>query len=82
MSGKFVLKETSSGMKFDLKAGNGEVILSADTAASVASEGGWPAADEQLLYVVHGVLHFDSKGWRTLPMLVTPCGMVRATGAS
>jgi probable rRNA maturation factor len=36
---------------------NGEVILSADTAANIASEGKWPAADEQLLYVIHGMLH-------------------------
>lgn len=35
----------------------GEVILSADTAASVADELGVPAADEQLLYVIHGMLH-------------------------
>jgi probable rRNA maturation factor len=35
----------------------GEVVLSADTAASVATMGGWKAADEQLLYVIHGVLH-------------------------
>lgn len=36
---------------------SGEVILSAETAARIAAEGGWPAADEQLLYVLHGVLH-------------------------
>jgi len=35
----------------------GEVVLSAETAASVAAAGGWKAADEQLLYVIHGVLH-------------------------
>jgi probable rRNA maturation factor len=35
----------------------GEVVLSADTAARVAAEGGWDAADEQLLYVIHGTLH-------------------------
>jgi probable rRNA maturation factor len=35
----------------------GEVIISADTAAAVSAEIGWPAAGEQLLYVVHGMLH-------------------------
>jgi probable rRNA maturation factor len=35
----------------------GEVILSADTAASVAHELGHSPAHEQLLYVVHGMLH-------------------------
>jgi probable rRNA maturation factor len=35
----------------------GEVILSADTAAAAAPEYGWSAADEQLLYAIHGTLH-------------------------
>lgn len=35
----------------------GEVIVSADTAARVAAELDWPAADELLLYVVHATLH-------------------------
>jgi probable rRNA maturation factor len=35
----------------------GEVIISADTAAAAAVEAGWPAAAEQLLYTVHGMLH-------------------------
>jgi probable rRNA maturation factor len=35
----------------------GEVIISADTAAAAAAEVAWPAAAEQLLYVIHGVLH-------------------------
>ncbi len=42
----------------------GEVILSADTAATIAAELGHPAADEQLLYVIHGMLHlvgYDDK---------------------
>jgi probable rRNA maturation factor len=42
----------------------GEVILSADTAASVAEELGHAAAQEQLLYVIHGMLHlvgYDDK---------------------
>jgi probable rRNA maturation factor len=35
----------------------GEVIISADTAAATAAELGCTATAEQLLYVVHGVLH-------------------------
>jgi probable rRNA maturation factor len=35
----------------------GEVILSADTAAAASAETGWPAEAEQLLYVIHGTLH-------------------------
>jgi probable rRNA maturation factor len=35
----------------------GEIVASADTAAASAAEIGWPAAAEQLLYVVHGALH-------------------------
>ena len=42
----------------------GEVILSADTAAAAADETGNSAAEEQLLYVIHGILHlvgYDDK---------------------
>jgi probable rRNA maturation factor len=35
----------------------GEVILSADTAATAANEHGNSADKEQLLYVIHGMLH-------------------------
>lgn len=35
----------------------GEIIVSADTAAASAPNYNWPAADELLLYVIHGVLH-------------------------
>lgn len=35
----------------------GEVIISADTAAATAAELGCTAAAEHLLYVIHGVLH-------------------------
>jgi probable rRNA maturation factor len=35
----------------------GEVIISADTAAATAAEVGSPAVAEQVLYVVHGMLH-------------------------
>lgn len=40
----------------------GEVILSADTAAAAADQFGWPAGNEQLLYVVHGMLHLIGHG--------------------
>jgi probable rRNA maturation factor len=35
----------------------GEVIMSADTAVTAADELGHSAAEEQLLYVIHGMLH-------------------------
>src|SRR3954447_23974387 len=35
----------------------GDIIASADTAARTAAQLQWPAADELLLYVVHGALH-------------------------
>jgi probable rRNA maturation factor len=34
-----------------------EVVVSADTANETASRFGWSAADELLLYVIHGTLH-------------------------
>lgn len=37
MTGKFVIKKTGTGTKFDLKASNGEVILSSQVYASEAS---------------------------------------------
>lgn len=46
----FVLEASDTHLK-------GEIVLSADTAAAVAAAGGWNEADEQLLYVVHGMLH-------------------------
>jgi probable rRNA maturation factor len=42
----------------------GEVIVSADTAATAAEELGNSPAEEQLLYVIHGMLHlvgYDDK---------------------
>ena len=36
---------------------DGEIVVSADTAARAAAEFGWTMADELLLYVVHGALH-------------------------
>ena len=35
--GKFVIKEAKNGVKFDLKAGNGEVILSSEVYSALAS---------------------------------------------
>ena len=35
--GKFVIKDAKNGVKFDLKAGNGEVILSSEVYSSLAS---------------------------------------------
>jgi probable rRNA maturation factor len=35
----------------------GEVIVSADTAAAVSTRFGWKFEDELLLYVIHGTLH-------------------------
>jgi uncharacterized protein len=37
MAGKFVIKETKTGVKFDLKAGNGEIILNSEVYTSLAS---------------------------------------------
>jgi probable rRNA maturation factor len=46
----FVLDRTDSDL-------DGEVIVSADTAAATAKSFGWATADELLLYVLHGMLH-------------------------
>ena len=35
--GKFVIKDAKGGVKFDLKAGNGEIILSSEIYSSVTS---------------------------------------------
>ena len=35
--GKFIVKETKSGIKFDLKAGNGEVIATSEVYKSEKS---------------------------------------------
>ena len=35
--GKFVIRETKTGIKFDLKAGNGEVIVTSEVYASEAA---------------------------------------------
>ena len=36
---------------------DGEVVVSAETACRAAPEFGWSAAEELLLYVIHGTLH-------------------------
>lgn len=46
----FVLERRGSALE-------GEIVASGDTARRVAAELGWPAADELLLYVIHGALH-------------------------
>lgn len=43
----------------------GEIVVSAETAASQAGDYGWPAEDELLLYVVHGALHLVGFGDKT-----------------
>lgn len=53
----FVLEQRSGFVE-------GEIVVSADTAASRAGEFNWPPEDELLLYVVHGTLHlagYDDK---------------------
>lgn len=46
----FVLESTDERLE-------GEVIVSADTAARLAGAWHWSPADELLLYVIHGTLH-------------------------
>jgi probable rRNA maturation factor len=43
----------------------GEIIVSVDTAVCLAEEAGWSAADELLLYVIHGALHLAGYGDKT-----------------
>ena len=53
--------EPTDVLSFVLEAGSGalegEIIVSADTAASTAARFGWAAEDELLLYVIPGALH-------------------------
>lgn len=46
----FALSEGTAGFE-------GEIVVSADTAERTARQLGWNAADELLLYVIHGALH-------------------------
>lgn len=53
--------EPTDVLSFLLESGpavlEGEIVASAETACRAAAEWGWSAADELLLYVVHGALH-------------------------
>jgi probable rRNA maturation factor len=53
--------ETTDVLSFPLKDGDGqvegEVVVSAETAATVAGWYRWTPGDELLLYVIHGALH-------------------------
>lgn len=64
----------------------GEVIVSADTARANAAEYGWPAEDELLLYVVHGVLHLvghrDKSDHETAAMRAAEARYLRGAGAT
>jgi probable rRNA maturation factor len=44
---------------------DGEIVVSADTAAKAAGRFGWTFADELLLYVIHGTLHLFGYDDRT-----------------
>jgi probable rRNA maturation factor len=46
----FVLEQSNGWLE-------GEVVVGAQTAQRAAAQYGWPAADELLLYLIHGVLH-------------------------
>ena len=47
--GKFVIKETNTGVKFDLKAGNGEVIATSEVyTTEAACRKGMPASRKTL----------------------------------
>ena len=48
----FLLGQSEDGRSLE-----GEVIVSADTAAQSAEQFGWRPEDELLLYVIHGTLH-------------------------
>jgi probable rRNA maturation factor len=62
----------------------GEIILSADTAASAAAEHGSSADHEQLLYVIHGMLHLVGYGDKSedeaQEMLATEARYLRQLG--
>ena len=49
----------------------GEIIASGDTAAREAPRFGWSAADELLLYIIHGALHFTGHDDRTKSQAAT-----------
>jgi probable rRNA maturation factor len=55
-----------------------EIVVSADTARRSASRFGWSAADELLLYVVHGALHAAGYDDRTPAQRAAMRGRERA----
>ncbi len=61
----FVLEDQGNALE-------GEVIVSADTAATMAAQFGWTTSDELLLYVIHGTLHlcgYDDLTDEALPLM-------------
>jgi len=54
----FVLQEGDGHLE-------GEVVISAETASSSAAQLRWPPLAEQLLYVIHGMLHLVGYGDKT-----------------
>lgn len=44
---------------------DGQIVVSADTAAAAAKRYGWTSADELLLYAIHGTLHLVGYDDRT-----------------
>ncbi len=66
LHGRYLADPTPTDvLSFPLETGperlEGEVVVSAETAARSAARYGWTPADELLLYVVHGTLHLA--GW-------------------
>ena len=48
--GKFVIRKTATGIKFDLKAGNGEVIVPDQQFVAIGSGGNYAYAAANALY--------------------------------
>lgn len=63
--GKFVIRETATGVKFDLKAGNGEVIATSEVYASEAAcEGGIASVKKNA--AVAGIEDQTEEGFETV----------------
>jgi probable rRNA maturation factor len=71
----FVHEQNEDGLE-------GEVLASWDTAVSHAATYGWPAADELLLYVIHGTLHLVGHDDQTAEALDTMRDAERAVLAT
>ncbi|MGE3407802.1 MAG: rRNA maturation RNase YbeY [Pirellulales bacterium] len=56
----FCLEQSPDGL-------SGEIVVSADMAASMAPRFGWSIGDELLLYVIHGTLHLAGYDDQTPP---------------